>query len=128
MQYKSILIKQLQGGNGTNIKPSYKGGVSTHSSDEHTDSLCSDSLVCGNSSPANPIGSNGSPLATSLKVKANRNDLAHGLKSFEEVGRDYTVEEIISIKQEVVEYLDRILKNIQDYLNNQEYLDSSTSS
>ncbi|WP_204105219.1 MULTISPECIES: hypothetical protein, partial [Spirulina sp. CCY15215] len=30
------------------------------------DSLCSDSLVCGNSSPANPIGSNGSPLATSL--------------------------------------------------------------
>ncbi|MEA5472287.1 hypothetical protein, partial [Spirulina sp. 06S082] len=66
MQYKSILIKQLQGGNGTNIKPSYKGGVSTHFSDEHTDSLCSDSLVCGNSSPANPIGANGSPLATSL--------------------------------------------------------------
>lgn len=63
-----------------------------------------------------------------VKVKANRNDLAHGLKSFEEVGRDYTVEEIIRIKQEIIAYLDQILKNIQDYLNNQEYLDSSTSS
>ncbi len=34
MQYKSTLIKQLQGGSETKIKPSYKDGVSTHFSDE----------------------------------------------------------------------------------------------
>ncbi len=57
-------------------------------------------------------------------VKNSRNDLAHGTKSFEEVGRDKTIEEILKIKQEVVEYLRQILKNIQSYLDNKDYLDS----
>jgi hypothetical protein len=60
-----------------------------------------------------------------LVVRENRNDLAHGIKSFEEVGRDKTIEELLEIKEEVVEYLHQILKNIQDYLDNQEYLDSA---
>ena len=63
-----------------------------------------------------------------IKVKSNRNDLAHGFKSFEEVGRDYTIQDLREIKQEVIAYLHRILNNIQDYLNNQEYLDSTESS
>ncbi|MBP0017141.1 MAG: hypothetical protein J7647_06215 [Cyanobacteria bacterium SBLK] len=63
-----------------------------------------------------------------LKVKSNRNDLAHGFRSFEKVGRDYTIEELIEIKQEVIKYLEQILNNIQDYLNNQEYLESTASS
>lgn len=58
-----------------------------------------------------------------LVVKVNRNDLAHGIKSFEEVGRDKTIEELLEIKEEVVEYLRQILKNIEDYLDNKEYLD-----
>jgi hypothetical protein len=61
-----------------------------------------------------------------LVVKSNRNDLAHGVKSFEEVGRDQTIEELLEIKQEVIEYLRQILQNIKIYLDNQEYLDITT--
>lgn len=57
-----------------------------------------------------------------LLVRETRNDLAHGNKSFEEVGRDKTIEELLEIKQEVVEYLRQILGNIQKYLKDQEYL------
>ena len=59
-------------------------------------------------------------------VKDNRNDLAHGVKSFEEVGRDQTIEELLEIKEEVIEYLRQILQNIKIYLDNQEYLDVTT--
>lgn len=56
-------------------------------------------------------------------IKRNRNDLAHGIKSFEEVGRDQTIEELLEIKEEVVEYLRQILENIRDYLDKKEYLE-----
>jgi hypothetical protein len=58
-----------------------------------------------------------------LVVRETRNDLAHGIKSFEEVGRDKTIDELLEIKQEVIEYLRQILQNIQQYLDNKEYLD-----
>ncbi|MCU0546725.1 MAG: MAE_28990/MAE_18760 family HEPN-like nuclease [Oscillatoriaceae cyanobacterium Prado104] len=61
-----------------------------------------------------------------LVVKSNRNDLAHGVKSFEEVGRDKTIEEILEIKVEIIEYLRQILENIKTYLDNREYLDGTT--
>jgi len=60
-----------------------------------------------------------------LVVRETRNDLAHGIKSFEEVGRDKTIDELLAIKEEVVEYLRQILENIQVYLKNEEYLDSA---
>jgi len=59
-------------------------------------------------------------------IKRNRNDLAHGVKSFEDVGRDQTIEELLEIKDEVIEYLRQILENIKTYLDNQEYLDVTT--
>ena len=59
-------------------------------------------------------------------IKSNRNDLAHGIRSFEEVGRDKTIEELLKIKEEVVEYLRQILENIRDYLDNEEYLELPT--
>lgn len=59
-------------------------------------------------------------------VKSNRNDLAHGIKSFEEVGRDKTIKQLLEIKEEVVEYLTQILENIRDYLDNEEYLELPT--
>ena len=59
-------------------------------------------------------------------VKENRNDLAHGDKSFNEVGRDNSIEVLLEIKQEVIEYLRQILENIKTYLDNQEYLDVTT--
>ena len=59
-------------------------------------------------------------------IKSNRNDLAHGIKSFEQVGGYQTLEELLEMKEEVVEYLTQILENIRDYLDNEEYLDLPT--
>ncbi|MDZ7992312.1 MAG: MAE_28990/MAE_18760 family HEPN-like nuclease [Nostoc sp. EfeVER01] len=57
-----------------------------------------------------------------LTVKTNRNDLAHGFKSFEEVGRDATADELLEIQKRVISYLKGILENIESYLSNKEYL------
>jgi MAE_28990/MAE_18760-like HEPN len=62
-----------------------------------------------------------------LNVKTNRNALAHGFKSFAEVGRDKTADELLEIKSRVVKYLREILQNIDLYLTNKEYLDSASS-
>ena len=59
-------------------------------------------------------------------IKRNRNDLAHGVKSFKEVGQCKTIEDLLKIKDEVIEYLRQILENIKTYLDNQEYLDVTT--
>ncbi len=56
-------------------------------------------------------------------IKSNRNDLAHGIKSFEQVGGYQAIEELLEIKEEIIEYLTQILQNIRDYLDNEEYLE-----
>ena len=61
-----------------------------------------------------------------LIIKSNRNDLAHGFKSFAEVGKDKTADELLEIKNKTVIYLRQILQNIEQYLSNQDYLDSSS--
>ncbi|OCR00639.1 hypothetical protein BCD67_11720 [Oscillatoriales cyanobacterium USR001] len=58
-------------------------------------------------------------------IKSNRNDLAHGFKSFAEVGKDKTTDELLEIKNKTIKYLRKILQNIEQYLSNQDYLDSS---
>lgn len=60
-----------------------------------------------------------------LSIKKNRNDLAHGNVSFNDVGKYTTATELVEISSRVIEYLRQILNNINDYLVNQEYLDSS---
>lgn len=60
-----------------------------------------------------------------LIVKSNRNDLAHGFKSFADVGKDKTADELLQIKHKTVRYLRQILQNVEAYLSNQDYLDSS---
>ncbi len=62
-----------------------------------------------------------------LTVKTNKNNLAHGIKSFAEVGKEISADELIEIKNKVVKYLRQILENIETYLDKQEYLDSSTN-
>ncbi|MEB3148745.1 MAG: MAE_28990/MAE_18760 family HEPN-like nuclease [Sphaerospermopsis sp.] len=57
-----------------------------------------------------------------LTVKTNRNDLAHGFKSFEEVGKNATADELLKIQKRVICYLREILENIELYLSNKEYL------
>ena len=63
-----------------------------------------------------------------LTIKINRNNLAHGVKSFTEVGREKTAGELLVIKNKVIRYLRQILQNIETYLDNAEYLDTSTAS
>jgi MAE_28990/MAE_18760-like HEPN len=55
-------------------------------------------------------------------VMKNRNDLAHGNKSFSEIGKDTSVEDLLRIKEEVIEYISQILRNVEKYLTAQEYL------
>lgn len=58
-------------------------------------------------------------------ILRNRNDLAHGNKSFSEIGKDIVVGDLLKVKDEVIEYIGQILRNIEAYLNAKEYLDSS---
>lgn len=65
---------------------------------------------------------NGSDL---LVVKRNRNDLAHGLKTFEEVGRDYTSTDLLLLSRRSMRYMDGILGNVAGYLDAKDYLESA---
>jgi hypothetical protein len=60
-----------------------------------------------------------------LTIKTNRNDLAHGWKSFAEVGRDKSAGDLLRIKKKTIRYLKEIVQNVEQYLSNQDYLDSS---
>lgn len=55
-------------------------------------------------------------------VKDKRNNLAHGTISFVECGRDYSIEAVISIKDETITFLDGILKGMKDYYDDKSYL------
>ncbi len=57
-----------------------------------------------------------------LTVKTNRNDLAHGNKSFADVGRDYDMVRLDEIKAEVQTFLTELLTNVADYITNRAYL------
>ena len=57
-----------------------------------------------------------------------RNNLAHGDKSFSEVGKNTSIEDLLKIKEEVIEYIGQILNNISNYLTEQEYLAIRTNS
>lgn len=55
-------------------------------------------------------------------VKEKRNYLAHGTISFVECGRDYSVEELISIRDQTVTFLDGILAGMKNYYDQKSYL------
>jgi MAE_28990/MAE_18760-like HEPN len=59
-------------------------------------------------------------------IRNNRNILAHGNESFAKIGKDASFEDLLKVKEEVIEYLQQILQNIQEYLENEKYLDKST--
>lgn len=56
------------------------------------------------------------------RIKDHRKDLTHGFKSFGEVGKDITANELFEIQRKVICYLREILTNIESYISNQEYL------
>ncbi|WP_295198709.1 MAE_28990/MAE_18760 family HEPN-like nuclease [uncultured Brevundimonas sp.] len=55
-------------------------------------------------------------------VKRKRNDLAHGVVSFSEVGRDYTARDLYRLGQRVTRYIEAILLQVDAYLDNGDYL------
>lgn len=57
-------------------------------------------------------------------VKQHRNDLAHGNVSFAEVGQNVTYQDLENVSLAVIAYLDAVVKNIDSYVNNDEYLDT----
>jgi len=60
-------------------------------------------------------------------VKKNRNELAHGTFSFKECGKNYTLEQLIEIKDHVIEYLRQILGHIEQYIVDEKYLAANAS-
>ena len=62
----------------------------------------------------------GSDLVT---IKAVRNDLSHGRKTFEEVGRDYPATELLAISRRALPYMRCILGNVSEYLDEKRYLE-----
>jgi len=56
-----------------------------------------------------------------FSIKCKRNDLAHGVYSFAEVGKEYPIEELKEMKDTTICYIYEILDNIENYLNNKEY-------
>jgi hypothetical protein len=62
---------------------------------------------------------NGQNLVT---IKNKRNGLAHGNYTFYDVGKDYTVKDLNSYKQETFDYLSDVINNIEKFINEKKYL------
>ncbi len=56
-----------------------------------------------------------------VTIKGKRNDLAHGVFSFAEVGKEYPIEDLEDMKDTTICYISEILDNIESYLLNREY-------
>ncbi|MDO9296995.1 MAE_28990/MAE_18760 family HEPN-like nuclease [Bradyrhizobium sp.] len=61
----------------------------------------------------------GSDLVT---IKDIRNDLAHGLKTYEDVGKEYPAKELLAITRRSLSFMREITVNIDDFLDNKHYL------
>ena len=60
-----------------------------------------------------------------VKIKHQRNNLAHGIATFSQVGKEYSLREIEEIEKHSMAYLHAVLLSIDSYLSNQEYLKTS---
>jgi hypothetical protein len=69
---------------------------------------------------ASDVNNIGSPILT---VKSNRNDLAHGHKSFVEVGRDKVKTDLEAAKTAAIDLLRAVLTDVDGYIQATEYLD-----
>ena len=58
-------------------------------------------------------------------IKNGRNDLAHGIKSFTEYGRDLTFDGLMDMKSQVEKYIREILKNMERYVKGRKFQGSS---
>lgn len=58
-------------------------------------------------------------------VKDKRNDLAHGFISFRDCGREYSIDDILAFKEEVLEYLNQIIKNIYFFMHHERWVNGN---
>lgn len=59
------------------------------------------------------------------KVKKERNNLAHGDTTFSNCGNDYDLDDLEKYKKNVFDYLERVLKSMEDFMNDQGYISIS---
>ncbi len=57
-----------------------------------------------------------------VTIKEKRNKLAHGESTFSEIGKDYTMAELIGFKDKTKEYLSNVLNEIEIYINGKAYI------
>jgi hypothetical protein len=60
---------------------------------------------------------------TLQEIKSNRNYLAHGEKSFNDVGKSYQLQDLEKCKQNVVELLEQFIEQVGQYMYDQQYLE-----
>ena len=77
--------------------------------------VCHDHGICF--TPA--AGCRGGVVLETLKDR--RNDLAHGTLSFAECGRDYSIEDLVKIKEETVLFLRGLLNGMKQYYDGRQY-------
>ncbi len=66
---------------------------------------------------------NGKKYWKLVEIKRYRNDLAHGIKSFAEVGRDASFEKGLDVaRDQVVQALEETINLVEEYLSNELYL------
>lgn len=53
-----------------------------------------------------------------LNIKEKRNQLAHGLYTFSDIGRDLSSSDLMRYKSEVVSFIDNVLDNVENYIKN----------
>lgn len=56
-----------------------------------------------------------------LTIKEKRNRLAHGEHTFYDIGKDFTVNQLITFKTESFEYLQDTINKIETYISNKNY-------
>ncbi len=55
------------------------------------------------------------------QIKIFRNKLAHGRITFKDCGKDKSVADMVSYKNNAIEYLEGVLSNIEDYISNTQF-------
>lgn len=58
------------------------------------------------------------------KIKENRNYLSHGNLTFADCGKDYSTDEIVLFKDRVLNYMEKIINNINFFIESKNYLKS----
>lgn len=57
-----------------------------------------------------------------VSIKEKRNKLAHGEQTFYDVGKDHTVGELFSLKDETFDYLENVIEKIEQFITDKTYV------